>query len=330
MVKRRQVVGLIAAALLLLVLALGPKALDWFRPPWGYRAALVAWIKPDTRFQVAIEDVRGRKADFVVDFYGVRYKGNTSNLIDADLYYYGAYEKPELYLMRETLRSLPQPVLIDVGANTGMYSLFAAQHAKEVHAFEPFPPILPRLRAHITENNISNIVVHAVGLGEAEAELPFYSPPEGNLGTGSFVPELKQGNRDEQLTLKVVAGDAYFPKAGITRVDFIKIDIEGYEKAALAGLRETLRRHRPIVLMELSIDPAFPHLFKSMAELRSAFPENYEFLSFGGRNVRTGSYWLQGPFETPFDRPMQFNIVARPVEKAALVPMNFAGEPGRP
>jgi FkbM family methyltransferase len=318
------------AVFLLLVLVLLPKALDWFRPPWGYRAALVAWIKPDTRFQVSVEDVRRRQADFVVDFYGVRYRGNTGNLIDANLYYYGAFEKPELYLMRETLRSLPQPVLIDVGANTGVYSLFAAKYAKEVHAFEPFPPILPRLRAHITENNITNVVVHAVGLGEAKAELPFYSPPDANLGTGSFVPNLKRENRDEQLALKIEAGDVYFPKAGITRVDFIKIDIEGYEKAALAGLRETLRRHRPIVLMELSIDPAFPHLFQSMEELRSAFPENYEFLSFGDRHVRTGSYWLRGPFETSFDRPLQFNIVARPVEKAALVPMKFAGEPGRP
>lgn len=329
MSKRRQLVAGIAA-FLLLVLIVGPYALDWFRPPWGYRAALVDWIKPDTRFQVAIEDVRARKADFVVDFYGVRYKGNTGNLIDADLYYYGAYEKPELCLMRETLRALPQPVLIDVGANTGIYSLFAAKHAKEVHAFEPFPPILPRLQGHITENNLTNIVVHAVGLGETEAELPFYSPPEANLGTGSFVADLKQENRNERLTLKIVAGDAYFPAAGITRVDFIKMDIEGYEKAALAGLRETLRRHRPIVLLELSIDPAFPHLFKSMDELRSAFPENYEFLRFGGRNVRTGSYWLQAPLQAAFDRPAQFNIVARPSEKAALVPMNFAGEPGRP
>ena len=264
MMSRRGRVVAAVAVVMLVVAALIPTAVNRFRPPWGYRAALVAWIQPDTRFQVAIEDVRARKADFEVDFYGVRYKGNTGNLIDADLYYYGAYEKPELCLMRETLRLLPpQPVLIDVGANTGLYSLFAAKHAGEVHAFEPYPPILPRLRAHISENHLTNVVVHAVGLGEAEAELPFYSPPQANLGTGSFVAELKPENRDEQLTLKVVAGDDYFAKAGITRVDFVKMDIEGFEKSALLGLAETLRRDRPVIVFELTIDPERPALFSS-------------------------------------------------------------------
>ena len=272
-----------------------------------------------------------RKANFVVDTYGFRYQGNTGNFIDAHIYYYGAYEKSELSLVREILTALtPRPVMIDVGANTGLYSLFASKYAKEVHAIEPFPPILPRLREHIADNKIGNIVVHPVGLGEAEAELPFYSPPEANLSTGSFVAGFTERlgiakNRDEKLTLKVVAGDRYFPKAGITRVDFIKMDIEGYEKPALAGMRETLRGQRPIVLMEITNDPASPHFFQSMEELRAAFPQNYEFFVLVDTNPLTGAFQLK-PFDPPFDRSFRFNIVARPAEKANWVPMKFDGE----
>jgi FkbM family methyltransferase len=340
MVSRKgQIVAAIAALCLLGVIAV-PTALDRFRPSEGYRRVVARWINPQTapdvgieevirrraNFVVDIEEVIRRQANFVVDIYGFRYQGNTGNRVDAYIYYYGAYEKSELSLVREILTFLtPRPVMIDVGANTGLYSLFASKYAKEVHAIEPFPPILSRLRAHIADNKIGNIVVHPVGLGEAEAELPFYSPPEANLGTGSFVVGFKSENRDEKLTLKVVAGDMYLPKVGITRVDFIKMDIEGYEKQALAGLRETLRRQRPIVLMEITIDPAFPHFFKSMEELRVAFPENYEFFVLADRNPLTGAFQLE-PFDPPFDRSLQFNIVARPAEKANAVPMKFDGE----
>lgn len=316
---------LVGAVLFLLAI---PSALGVFRPDQGYRRKLAAWIAP-RQAEVELADILRRKADFIVDFYGFRYRGNTGNFIDAHVYYYGAFERPELYFVRDTLASLPaNPVLIDVGANTGLYSAFTSKFAAQVHAFEPFPPILRRLNSLIADNGISNIVVHPMGLGATEAELPFFSPPEGNLGTGSFVSGFKRfqpENRDEHLTLQIVTGDVYFPKAGITRIDFIKMDIEGYEKSAVAGLRETLQRHRPILLMETSIDPAVPDLFKSMEELRSAFPESYDFFQMAGQNNLTGAYYLQ-PFHSSFDRQDQSNVVALPTEKVSIVPRKFDGD----
>ena len=135
----------------------------------------------------------GRKADFVVDYFGFTYTGNTGNYIDANVYYFGAFEKPEIYFVRDTLTSLPPgPVFIDVGANTGLYTVFASKDAHTVHAFEPFPPVLQRLRALVADNGVPNVVLHPVGLGAEEAQLAFMSPPDDNLGTGSFLPGFKE------------------------------------------------------------------------------------------------------------------------------------------
>ena len=321
--KKRQVGAGILGVLLIVLVVGGSTRIDSLRPPTGYRRAVVELVRPGL---VPLESIRDRKADFVVDFYGFRYRGNTGNLIDAHVFYYGAFEKSELYFIRDTVTALgPDTVLIDVGANVGQHAVFASKYAKEVHAIEPYPPVLPRLRSVVEENRINNIVVHPVGLGATEAERPFFAPPADNLGNASFVPGFVTGVKDAELTLRIVAGDPYFSQVAITRVDFIKMDIEGYEKPALTGLRATLRRDRPIVLMELSINPSFPDLFKSVDELKAAYPENYEFFLFEGRDPLSGAYRL-APFQPSFDRHDQFNIVARPIEKASKTPMMSEGD----
>lgn len=316
---------------LLVLLGVAAVSTGRFRPAKGYRAAFIELISPGAIPPPAgvelLDDVIRRKEDFAVNYYGLVYRGNTGHYIDANVYYYGAYEKPELYLLRDTLASIgPDAVVIDVGASTGLYSLFASKYAKEVHAIEPFPPALKRLRAAIAENKISNIVVHPVGLGQTEEKLGFFSPPERNLGAGSFVAGYTTKKHDD-LKLQIVPGDVYFRQAGIQRIDLIKMDIEGFEKPALAGLHRTLERHRPIVLLEVTVRPDLPQLFKSLEELKAAFPENYELLEMTDRNSFTGAYRLK-PLQRPFDED-QFYVVARPSEKAKMVPMMFDGRSAR-
>ncbi len=313
---------------LLVLLGVAAVSTGLFRPAKGYRAAFLELISPGVIPPPAgvelLDDVIRRKEDFAVNYYGFVYRGNTGNYIDANVYYYGAYEKPELCLLRETLASIgPDAVVIDVGASTGLYSLFASKYAKEVHAVEPFPPALERLRAAIAENKISNIIVHPVGLGQTEEKLGFFSPSERNLGAGTFVDGFTKNKRDEHLKLQIVPGDVYFRQAGIQRIDLIKMDIEGFEKPALAGLHRILERHRPIVLLEVNVRPDLPQLFKSLEELKATFPENYEFFEMADRNNFIGAYRLR-PLQRPFDED-QFYVLATPNEKAKIVPMMFDG-----
>lgn len=306
-----------AAATAVATLAVASALAVALAPVDGYRARLIRFVDPVREARtVTVEDVQQRAADFEIDFFGLQYRGNTANLIDAHAYYFGAYEKPELFLLRDSLNVLgPEAVVLDVGANTGLHAMFVSRYAKEVHAFEPYRPVLARLRHAIESNNLPNIVVHPVGLGEAEASLPFFAPPDDNLGTGSFVDGFRTGNRDDTEALRIVVGDDYLPQAGVDRVDLIKMDIEGYEKPALSGLRRVLTQDRPIVLLEVSMDPALPGLFSSVEELRSHLPEAYELFVFAERDLRSGMYRLE-PARLSFNRRGRANVVAVPAEKA--------------
>lgn len=260
--------------------------------------------------------------DFTAEINGVRYEGNTGNQVDKNIFFYGAHEKPVLFFLRDIMTSAysGQGVFLDIGANTGQHSLFMSRQAREVHAFEPWEPVLKKLRRHIEINRLKNVVIHPFGLGNENSKQPFYAPPENNLGMGSFVKEFGSPNPPEEA-LEIRIGDDVLEKAGVTSVDVIKMDIEGYEKLALKGLDRTLRKHRPIVEFELSANPQSPFSIKSHAELLSLFPENYEFLAFSQRSdPMTGAYILE-PITglLHFDQVEQHDLVAYPTEKKRFI-----------
>ncbi len=265
-----------------------------------------------------------KPVDFSVDFFGMKYQGNSANIIDNHVLYYGAYEKDILFLMRDIIKSMDtqDSVFVDVGANNGHHSLFMSKYAKTVHAFEPYQRVLDIFDSMIEINNIENIIIHPIGLGEKEEIITYYEPPDSNLGTGTFVNSyLSDGRSSEEF--KITTGDSALYEYGINNIDIIKIDIEGYEKAALKGLNKTLQASRPFVFFEISIDPEVDSFFKSMEEIKEVFPERYGFINFVKEieNRISGRYQLL-KFHHNFttDTLEQYDLVAFPLEKLESVP----------
>jgi FkbM family methyltransferase len=170
---------------------------------------------------------RGGSVDFVVNIDGIRYEGNLGNFVDNNIFYYGAYEKPILYLLRDVMHSAyaNQGTFIDIGANTGQHSLFMSRYAKTAHAFEPWEPVLKRFRRMVENNGIRNIIIHPFGLGDENLKKPFYKPSDKNLGTGSFVENFNAENSFEG-ELDIQVGDDAFARAHIDSVAAIKMDIK--------------------------------------------------------------------------------------------------------
>jgi FkbM family methyltransferase len=210
-------------------------------------------------------------ADFVVPFYGARYRGSFNSFIDWCAYYYGAYEREDLEVIADLMAAVEAPTFVDVGANVGHHTLFAATRARRVIAIEPFEPLTHRIQQKIDDNVLTNVTIVPCGLGDRD-ELVAYEPPTTqNTGTGRFRPGPRRGN-ETMLLLPVRRGDDVLADAGIERPSVIKIDTEGYERRVLAGLAQTLEAARPIVVFEWS-----PHTSDAAPHGRDLFPRDYTF-----------------------------------------------------
>ena len=271
---------------------------------------------------------RDRQYEFIIDNYGYKYKGHTGNLLDDLIVLFGLWEKDQLFFMRDYLKNsgIAEPVVVDVGANTGNHSLFLSRCSAHVHAFEPYPPIIRRFQENLALNpHVKNITLHEVGLGAQAAELPFTEPITGNDAIGSFRFEGNkvEGRTTHEKKLKVVAGDEWFQKEVPGNIALIKIDVEGFEEAVLSGLRQTLVKHRPLLVIELSPPPEGS--IDSLAKLESLLPENYDFLTF----TKSAKSHMNGQYVLSDYRPLaaglfrsgtQADVVAYPRERAAAIP----------
>ncbi len=215
--------------------------------------------------------------DFTADYFGHEWSGNTANLVDASIYLSGAWERPVLYAIRDALQNSSEEkkgYFLDIGANVGTHSFFAAPYSKTVYAVEPWPTVLTRMEAFIKKEKIMNVEIHAVGYANEPGEMPFIVPPDSNLGIGTFSTSRFKAEKGV-IQLPLVVADDDLEKRGVKRIDVVKIDIEGYEKPALKGLKKTMERDRPVVILELNTSNK--EGFHSMKELSETFPKDYKF-----------------------------------------------------
>jgi hypothetical protein len=146
--------------------------------------------------------------------------------------------------------------------------------------------------------------------------MPFHKPSDSNLGTGSFVEGFNPDN-GYFGELEIQLGDEALREAGVQSVALIKIDIEGYEKLALQGLRKTLQSFRPFVVFELTTNPQSPVSVKNKIELTSLFPDSYDFAVISeDQGLITGEYELVNlDARVHFDKLEQHDLLAYPAEK---------------
>ena len=270
---------------------------------------------------------------FVKDFYGFKYKGNLSNSIEASIYFYGAFEKPLLFLLRDILKTLnkdtPKPIFVDIGANVGQHSLFVSRFASKVLAFEPYPKVSAQFRKLIEMNQISNIEIFEYGLSDEAQSLPYYAPTGSNEGIGSFDKSTQVKGNKIYGKLELQKGDAVVEKGCWSGLTLIKIDVEGFEKKVIKGLINTIKKERPIIVCEVTYGQQLS--FVTIEDLLRHLPPRYEVLTFntrkpdGSKNKRKGSLARRtGHYELAslksWKQRGQDNLVIVPFEKSANVP----------
>lgn len=252
---------------------------------------------------------------FEADLLGLRFRGNIVNYIDRLVYFCGAHEKYMLFMLRDYIRKLRaagehELVFFDVGANAGNHSLYLSTLVDSVQAFEPFERVREQLKANIVLNGISNITVHSFGLSNEDATRAFYAAPEQNLGAASFFADHKDDN--------YYLGDAELRRGDdlkLGQVDILKADVEGFEKFVLEGLKGTINRYRPLMVIELS--PKTRETLGSAQAFKSMFPSGYVFYYYTKGSNNNGTYEL-APYDYSLTPKIQ-DVIACPHEKRAFL-----------
>jgi FkbM family methyltransferase len=175
---------------------------------------------------------------------------NPTEHIQQQLFWYGYYEKELGDLLKKMLRS--NDVFIDIGANIGYFSLLSASISPSVKviSFEPVKDLFEKMNENFSINDNKNIVAINVAVGEMNEQRELYLSAPDNLGMSSFYQPENYSGRNEKV--EVIAFDDWFKKSGLTKIDLIKLDIEGNELAALKGMSAVLENQKPALIVEIN------------------------------------------------------------------------------
>lgn len=163
----------------------------------------------------------------------------------------------------------PDSVVLDIGANIGCTAVFFSSNAREVTAFEPSPSTFGFLSSNVSTAGCTNVILVNAGLGKNAAQLTLTSSESDR--SGAFVSNQIQVNRPGYRTesISILKGDEFASR--FNQLDFIKIDVEGFEKDVIEGLAGTIQRLQPVVALELN------HWCLNAFQ-RIAIPDFFDFL----------------------------------------------------
>ncbi len=152
-------------------------------------------------------------------------------------------DRAERALLRDTLKS--GSVVVDAGANVGVYSQFLSTcvgKAGVVHSFEPEPQNCARLRVALS--HLPNVQINEMAVSDQTGNSVLYISDELNVDHRAYPSE---GKRRETISIQTTRLDDYM-KSG-EHVDLVKLDIQGYELHALRGAERVLQDNSGIKLL---------------------------------------------------------------------------------
>jgi FkbM family methyltransferase len=262
---------------------------------------------------IATRRLLGQGPEVLVTRRGLNWKLDLREGIDFSIFLMGGFELRTIAAYASILR--PGSVALDIGANIGAHALPLAEMVGptgRVLAFEPTAFAFAKLQHNLSLNSRLQSRVRAFQMmlvaRDAE-ELPeaLYSSWPLDV-SGDVHPKLR-GRLMSTQGARAASLDFVLEQEAVERVDFIKLDVDGYECEVLRGALRTLKRHRPALIMEIAPYVLVEHgesLEELLGLLRSANYRTYDLNS--GRPLWPDPSATDGRITDGAG----FNVVARP------------------
>lgn len=173
--------------------------------------------------------------------------------------------------------------ILDIGSNIGLFSKAIINNVpySHIHLFEPSIEYFNKSKSYLKD--IPNITFNNVGLSDTNESVILYKSKDSNIGWNTICsqdPIQGEGfiDRMKSESVRVIRLDDYYKD--ITTIDFIKIDVEGFERHVLEGAWELIKKFKPYMLIELSWGINHPEWKLNKSTYEKLFSLGYEEVDF--------------------------------------------------
>jgi len=167
--------------------------------------------------------------------------------ISRELSVYQIHEPLTTELLKQFLK--PGMNVVDIGGNLGYYALLEAQmvgDAGRVIAIEPVTANFAQLSKNVAANGYGNIILENIAIGTTNGSARIYLSKKSNWHSLHPVPWETRA-----VTVGVSTLDSLLARYELPSVDLIRMDLEGYEIEVIHGMKSTIKKYRPGLLIEL-------------------------------------------------------------------------------
>lgn len=189
-------------------------------------------------------------SDFDKDLY---FRVCINEHMGSQIFWYSGYCRDLMKVLDSILTE--EMLFVDVGANQGELTCFAAKRCKKVVAFEPIDEFFSKCVCNVSLNGFKNVKLINSGVGEKKGMLPIYTQEsvfyDGTTHAGLATLHSFGERRTLLKEVDIVTLDEEFADQ---KVSVIKIDVEGHELSVLKGAVKIIKRDRPFLLVELATD----------------------------------------------------------------------------
>ena len=167
----------------------------------------------------------------------------------------------------------PGSTMVDVGAHIGTMTIRGAKVVGtkgKVLAVEPNPNTAAKLRANVEASGWPQVKIEQVACGASDGKLDLFIGSRVNSGSSSLSKKNAEehGASGTSVTVDLVKLDELVERNGLTRIDVIKVDVEGAETQVITGGQESIRKFHPVLILE-TVDHMLRNMGSSFSELES-------------------------------------------------------------